>query len=85
VASRANFTFTFTFLRILRPWLSVLLYDVALQVYVCVCIMYLYMYVRMCVCMFSWHLSIDGYMDLSKIHYKVRKDIKDEQEQPGLR
>jgi len=50
--------------------------------YVCVCVC---VFVCACVCMFSsWHLSIDGYMGLSKIHYKVRKDIKDEQAAPGL-
>jgi len=48
-----------------------------------VCIVYLYMYVCVCVCV-CWHFSIDCYMGLSKIHYKVRKYIKDGQEEPGL-
>jgi hypothetical protein len=60
----------------------VLLYGVALQV--CVCELCICICTYVCVCMFSWNLSIDGYIGLSKIHYKVLKYIKDEQEEPGL-
>lgn len=53
---------------------------VGVRVCVGVCVYYLCTYV----CMFRWHLIIDSYLDLTKIRFKLRRDIKDEQKEPGL-